>query len=224
MSILVAVSVGRPRLKQWRGRTVSTSIFKRPIAGRVAVRTENLEGDQQSDRSVHGGPDKAVYAYPVEHYEAWQADLAEVDLPPGSFGENLTVSGGWLEDRVRIGDRFRIGSARFEVSQPRLPCLKLNLRFQRPDMVRLMLATGRFGFYLRVLAEGDIGAGDAIGREAEAPHDFSVAEAARLAVIDRDDLALLRRGVGVEALPGPWLEDFRDRLARLEGRETVGPA
>ncbi|QDV36831.1 MOSC domain-containing protein [Tautonia plasticadhaerens] len=216
MGSVVSVNVGRPRLKQWRGRTTSTGIFKAPVAGRVAVRLENLDGDRQADLSVHGGPDKAVYAYPVEHYDAWRADLPGVDLPWGVFGENLSCSGGWLEDGVRIGDRFRIGDAEFEVSQPRLPCAKLNLRFERTDMVKRMLASGRFGFYFRVLREGTVGAGDAMDRIAESPSDLTVAEAARLMAIDRRDPRLLRRAVGVEALPRDWIREFRDRLATLD--------
>ena len=222
MSAVLSVNVGRPRLKQWRGRTISTAIFKAPVEGRVMARVEGLDGDQQADRNVHGGPDKAVYVYQAEHYEPWKGELAVDALPWSAFGENLTCSGGWPEDEVRIGDRFRIGGAEFEVSQPRLPCGKLNLRFERPDMVKRMLANGRFGFYLRVLGEGEVGASDEVERVGRSAWDFTVAEAARIAAIDKDDLDLLRRAVAVEALPGPWLQGFRRRLTMRERGEEPG--
>lgn len=223
MGSVVSVNVGRPRLKRWRGRTTSTGIFKSPVEGRVAVRLLNLDGDQQSDLSVHGGPDKAAYAYPIEHYDAWRDDLPGVELPWGAFGENLSCSGGWLEDRVRVGDRLRIGDAEFEVSQPRLPCAKLNLRFERTDMVARMLSSGRFGFYLRVLQEGSVGPGDEIERVADSPFDLTIAEAARLMAIERHDPELLRRAVLVDALPGDWLRTFRDRLAALGEEPPLPP-
>jgi MOSC domain-containing protein YiiM len=223
MGMVVSVNVGRPRLKQWRGRTTSTAIFKSPVGGRVVVGKENLQGDQQADLSVHGGPDKAVYLYPVEHYDAWREELPGVELPWGIFGENLSCSGGWTEDMIRIGDRFRIGDADFEVSQPRLPCGKLNLRFERTDMVKRMLANGRTGFYLRVLREGTVGAGDAIDRIADSPATLTVAEAARLMAIDRDDEPLLRLALGVEALPDAWKDEFRQRLAKLGESPPTAP-
>lgn len=218
MSRVCSVNVGRPRLLQRRGRTISTAIIKRAVEGRVAVRWENLDGDQQADLSVHGGPDKAVYAYPVEHYDAWRLELPDVDFSWGAFGENLTCSGGWCEDEVRIGDRFRIGDAEFEVSQPRLPCGKLNLRFDRTDMVKRMLANGRFGFYFRVVQEGSVAVGDAMDRIARSPYNFTVAEAARLEAIDTDHPELLRRAIEVEALPASWLQTFRQRLRRMESQ------
>ena len=158
---LVAVSTGRPREVEWQGETVRTSIFKEPVAGRLRVRRLNIEGDEQSDLEVHGGEDKAVYAYPAEHYAYWREQLPGVPLPWGVFGENLTVE-GLLEGGVHIGDRFRMGSAEFVVTEPRMPCYKLALRFGRTDMVKRFLRSGRTGFYLAVLKEGEIGAGDAI--------------------------------------------------------------
>jgi MOSC domain-containing protein YiiM len=216
MSRIVSVNVGRPRLLQRRGRTTSTAIIKRPVEGRVAIGLENLEGDQQADLSVHGGPDKAVYAYPVEHYDAWRLELPGIELGWGAFGENLTCSGGWREDEVRIGDRFRVGEAEFEVSQPRLPCGKLNLRFDRTDMVKRMLSNGRFGFYFRVIRTGSVAVDDPIERIARSPYDLTVAEAARLEAIDKHDPELLRRAVEVEVLPASWLRTFRRRLSSLE--------
>jgi MOSC domain-containing protein YiiM len=171
---LVAISVGRPRELDWQGEKVRTSIHKEAVGGRVRVGRFNIEGDQQSDLEVHGGADKAVYAYPSEHYAFWREQLPGVALPWGAFGENLTVE-GLLEDRVHIGDRFRAGSAEFVVTQPRMPCYKLALRFGRPDMVKRFLKSGRTGFYLAVLQEGEIGAGDAIEPSGRDPQRTSIA-------------------------------------------------
>jgi MOSC domain-containing protein YiiM len=146
---IASVNVGLPREVEWRGRSVTTGIFKSPAEGRIPVRTLNLDGDRQADLSVHGGPEKAVYGYPSEHYEFWRDELPGVHLPPGSFGENLTTE-GLLETGLRIGDRLRIGSAVLRVTQPRMPCSKLGVRFQREDMVKRFLASGRSGFYFAV--------------------------------------------------------------------------
>jgi len=170
---LVAVSVGSPREVEWNGETVPTSIFKAPVAGRVRVANLGIEGDHQSDLAVHGGADKAVYAYPSEHYAYWREELPGAELPWGAFGENLTTE-GLLEDRVHIGDRFRIGTAEFIVTQPRMPCFKLGIRFGRADMVKRFMRSGRSGFYLAVLREGQIGAGDAIEPSAGDQHRISI--------------------------------------------------
>jgi len=171
---LIAVSVGRPREVQWQGETVMTSIFKAPVPGRVRVRRLNIEGDEQSDLEVHGGEEKAVYAYPAEHYAFWREQLPGVALPWGVFGENLTVE-GLMEEHVHVGDRFRAGTAEFQVTDPRMPCYKLALRFNRPDMVKRFLKSGRTGFYLAVPMEGEIGAGDAIERVGDDPRGVSIA-------------------------------------------------
>lgn len=156
---VISVNVGLPRQVTWRGKTVTTGIFKEPVPGRVAVRRLNLEGDGQADLSVHGGEAKAVYVYPSEHYEFWRGELAEEELAWGIFGENLTTE-GLVEGDVRLGDRFRTGSSELEVTQPRLPCYKLGIRFGRPDMPKKFLAGGRPGFYCAVLKEGEVGPGD----------------------------------------------------------------
>src|SRR5262245_1593175 len=147
---LVSINVGLPREVEWRGRMVMTSIFKSPVRGRVRARKLNIDGDQQSDLSVHGGVDKAVYVYPSEHYEYWHAELPGVELPWGVFGENFTTE-GLHEDAVHVGDRLRVGTAEFVVTQPRLPCYKLGIRFGMPDMVKRFQHSGRTGFYLAVL-------------------------------------------------------------------------
>ena len=158
---VISINVGLPRTIEWRGEIVETSIFKEPVSGRVRVHRLNIEGDRQSDLTVHGGVNKAVYAYPAEHYAFWRDEFPGVDLPWGAFGENLTTT-GLLEDSVQIGDRFRIGTAEFVVTQPRMPCYKLGVRFDRLDMVKRFLQSGRSGFYFAVAEEGEIAAGDGI--------------------------------------------------------------
>lgn len=209
---LISINVGRPRELEWRGDIVRTSIFKAPVEGRVAVRGLNIAGDEQSDLSVHGGPDKAVYAYPHEHYAFWAAELGLDDLPFGAFGENLTID-GLVETAVNIGDRLRIGSAEFVVTQPRVPCFKLGVRFDRPDMPKRFLASGRMGFYVRVVQEGEIEAGDAItllDRDAEG---ITVAEIITLYKGESSERELLRRASRAEALPAAWREWFGERLS-----------
>lgn len=158
---IISVNVGRPQSIPSEGEAVLTSIFKTPVVGRVLVRTLNLDGDEQSDLRVHGGPNKAVYLYPSEHYDFWRRQLPDLAFPWGAFGENLTIE-GLLEDDVRVGDHLRIGTAEFIVTQPRQPCYKLGIRFDRPDMVKRFYRSGRSGFYVSVFREGEIGSGDAI--------------------------------------------------------------
>jgi MOSC domain-containing protein YiiM len=208
---LVALSVGVPREVQWKGRIEKTSIFKTPVSGRLRVARENLEGDRQSDLSVHGGPDKAVYAYPAEHYAFWRRELPDRELPWGSFGENFTTE-GLLEDDVCIGDRFRVGPAEFVVTQPRIPCYKLGIRFDNPGMVKRFLRSGRSGFYLRVEEEGEVGAGDAIVRLARDEGRLTVADVGALYASDTPDQPLLRRASDHPALPAGWRDYFRQRL------------
>jgi len=219
---VVSVNVGLPRVVEWRGDLVSTGIFKESVAGRVAVRRLNLDGDRQADLSVHGGPAKAVYAYPSEHYPAWRAELAGVDVPWAAFGENLTTT-GLLEDTVHIGDRFRAGTAELIVTQPRMPCYKLGIRFGRPDMGRLFQKSGRSGIYCAVLEEGNVAAGDAITLLGRAAPSLSVADINRLFTRggndDNDeDSDLLRRASELEALPEDWRAYVRARLARRARR------
>ena len=185
--------------------------LQEPVAGRVALRSLNLDGDRQADLSVHGGREKAVYAYPVEHYRPWRAELADGALPYGAFGENLTTE-GLREDAVHVGDRFRVGSAELVVTQPRLPCYKLTVRFRRADMVKRFLASGRTGFYLAVLREGEAGAGDAIQLLARDELGVSIAEVTRLYVGEHPDDEALRRATRVPALPASWRAHFLERL------------
>ncbi len=206
---IVSVNVGLPRDLAHRDGVVSSGIVKEPVEGPVAVGATNLAGDGQADLSVHGGIDKAVYAYPHEHYAAWARQLGRDDLTPGWFGENLTVE-GLLEDEVRIGDVLRAGSAVFAVSQPRVPCFKLAIRMGDPGFAKPFLGSGRVGFYLRVLGEGEIRAGDPIAREPTTELSMSVAEVAGL-LGSRTSAADLDRGAAIAALPLGWRESFAQR-------------
>jgi MOSC domain-containing protein YiiM len=175
---LVSMQVGRPREVRWRRTTVTTGIFKEPVTGRIMLRRNNLDGDGQADLSVHGGWDKAVYVYPSEHYPVWRAELPGMHLPYGMFGENFTTE-GLDESSVHIGDRFRIGGAVVEVTQPRMPCYKLGIRFGKPDMPKRFHASGRCGFYLAVLQEGEVGVGDVVERIARNGHGLAVIDSYR---------------------------------------------
>lgn len=221
---VVSVNVGLPRTVRWKGRDVTTGVFKTPVEGRVPLRRLNLNGDRQADLSVHGGAAKAVYAYPLEHHAFWREQLGQ-ELPFGAFGENLTVEGLPLEEEAAVGDRFRIGTAELVVTQPRLPCYKLGLRFGREDMVKRFLASGRTGYYLAVEAEGDVGAGDRVEALARHPARFPVAEITRVYANDRDDLATIERLVALDALPDDWRRYFAKRLessTRTGNRPSTG--
>jgi MOSC domain-containing protein YiiM len=216
---VVSVNVGLPREVTWHGRTVTTGIYKEPVGGRVALRTLNLDGDRQADLTVHGGKDKAVYCYPTEHYAYWKRELPGRDLPLGMFGENFTTD-GLLEDSVHLGDRFSVGSAEVVVTQPRMPCYKLGIRFGSDDMVKRFLASGRSGFYLAVRREGEVGAGDEIKVISQDENAVPVSAITHLYIAKRyedDDVALLRRALRVAALPESWKEYFRERLQKREG-------
>jgi MOSC domain-containing protein YiiM len=208
---VLSINVGLPRDVEWRGQLVQTSIFKEPVAGTVKVRRLNIDGDQQSDLTVHGGAEKAVYVYPSEHYTFWRHELPGFELPWGAFGENLTTT-GLDEDSVHIGDRFGIGSAEFVVTQPRMPCYKLGIRFGRPEMIKRFLRSGRTGFYLAVDREGDVAAGDAISVLAAHPDAISIADVVSLYTSDADNQEFLRRVSGLAALPEDWRDYFRKRL------------
>ena len=208
---LSSVNVGLPREVVADNRLVLTSIFKSAVSGRIPIRNNNLAGDQQSDLSVHGGRAKAVYAYPQEHYEFWRAQLPDVDLRPGHFGENLTVE-GLLEDAVHVGDRLKIGSAELVVTQPRLPCFKLGIRFGRADMVKRFLDSGRSGFYLSVAVEGDVAAGDAIEILERHPAAISIPELLRMYLKEAIEPGRLREAIAIPALSDAWRNDLRKRL------------
>ena len=214
MAKLVSVNVGLPREVTWKGKTVTTGIFKAPVDGPVALRRHNLEGDGQADLPVHGGPTKAVYVYPARHYGFWRSELGESELTWGSFGENLTVD-GVDEETACIGDEFRVGSARVIVTEPRTPCFKLGIRFDRADMVKRFSESGRSGFYVGVVEEGRVQADDLLEQVAEHPARLSIAEVTRLRTSETKNEALLRKAISVAALPDHWRARFEQQLENL---------
>jgi MOSC domain-containing protein YiiM len=208
---LLTIQVGRPQLVMRNGEPVSTAIYKQTIEGRVMLRTLNLDGDRQADLNVHGGPTKAVYVYPSEHYEFWRKEFPDMDLPYGMFGENFTVS-GLSETTLNIGDEFRIGSAVVMVTEPRMPCYKLGIRFGRTDIIKRFLVSERSGFYLAVSKEGEVGAGDEFLLIKRNEPSVTVSEVTRLYSRDKDNFELMRRATAVKALPESWRSYFQDRL------------
>jgi MOSC domain-containing protein YiiM len=211
---LISVNVGLPREVDWNGKRVTTGIFKDAIEGSVEVRRHNLDGDEQADLSVHGGPTKAVYAYPGEHYAYWRKELPDHDLPWGSFGENFTVE-GVDEEAMYIGDEFRIGTAKLVVTEPRMPCFKLGIKFGRADMVKRFLKSQRSGFYFGVVEEGRVQAGDEFDRLSQHPDGLSVADVTRLYTTEKGSAQLLKKAISVSALPGSWRGYFEHQLEKL---------
>jgi MOSC domain-containing protein YiiM len=207
---LISVCVGVPREVSWKGKPVTTGIFKQPVAGRVMMRSLNLDGDQQADLTVHGGAEKAVYAYPMEHYPYWRQELPGEELPWGALGENLTVE-GLSETTVNIGDRFRMGTAEVVVTQPRFPCFKLNLKFGRDDMVKRFLNSRLSGIYFSVAKEGEIGVGDAIELVSRDENNVTVADIVRIYVREADQ-DLVRRAIQVPALAATLRTYFQEQL------------
>jgi MOSC domain-containing protein YiiM len=210
---LISVNIGLPRAVIWKDQPVVTGIFKEPVSGPVRLGRLNLEGDRQADLSVHGGHSKAVYVYPAEHYDYWRAELPEQALPWGMFGENFTTQ-GLLETKLNIGDRLRIGSAEVMVTEPRMPCFKLALKFGRDDIIKRFLRSERTGFYLAVLREGQVEAGDTVEIIAQEPHQVTVADIVRLYTREKHNLALLRRALQVEALSEGWRDYFRHQIEK----------
>jgi len=210
---IVSVNAGLPREVIWKGEVVTTGIFKDPVEGRVRIRTLNLDGDGQADLSVHGGPSKAIYVYPSEHYAYWRDELPGVSLPWGMFGENLTTH-GLSEIEVSIGDRFQIGSVEAMVTEPRMPCYKLGLKFGRDDIIKRFLASRRTGFYLAVLKEGEVRAGDTVRRISRDPRRVAVADITHLYASKPPDVELMRRAILVEALPESWRIYFQARVRK----------
>jgi MOSC domain-containing protein YiiM len=209
-----SVNAGLPREVLWKRRVVRTGIFKEPVTGRVAIRRLNLEGDQQADLTVHGGPDMAVYLYPAEYYAFWREQYPAMELPWGMFGENLTI---WClrDDSVYIGDQLQVGSAQLVVRSPRMPCYKLGLKFGRDDVLKRLLKSGFTGFYCAVLQEGDVTAGDPIRVLQRDEHAVSVLDIVRLERKRKRDVDLLRRAVAVEALSPSRRDYFLKRLTEL---------
>ena len=212
---IASLNVGEPREVLWHGQSVTTGIFKSPTTARIPLRKLNLDGDRQADLTVHGGEHKAVYCYPVEHYDYWREKLPGRDLPPGSFGENFTTE-GLLENDVHIGDRFTVADAEVVVTQPRLPCYKLGLRFQSDDMVKKFLASRRIGFYLAVTREGSVAAGDEMRPVVRNASSISIADFLRLFLtksFSDADRSLLRELYSLPSVPNDWKQYFRDRAS-----------
>jgi MOSC domain-containing protein YiiM len=206
-----------PREVTWHGTNVTTSIYKEPVTGRVALRKLNLDGDRQSDLTVHGGEHKAVYCYPIEHYTYWKEELPGRDLPMGAFGENFTIEDAPDEDSAQIGDRFSVGTAEVVVTQPRLPCYKLGIRFGTDAMVKWFLASGRTGFYLAVMREGDVGAGDEMALVSRELNSISISAITRLYLAktyDDKDLLQVQRAHQLSALPESWKQYLYERANR----------
>jgi MOSC domain-containing protein YiiM len=207
---LLSLNVGRPRQVETPRGPVLTSIWKSPIAGRVPLRRFNIAGDQQADLRVHGGENKAVYLYPCEHYAFWRGELPGMALPPGMFGENLTTE-GVDEGDVQIGDRFRIGTAVLQVSQPRMPCFKLALKFGRPDMVKRFWLSSRPGIYFSIVEEGELAAGDEIVPVSRVSNGITVSELVRLYRDPDPDPARVQAALDAP-LSGSWKTELRGRL------------
>jgi MOSC domain-containing protein YiiM len=217
MKRIVSLNIGLPREVICHGRRVLTGIFKNPVDGRVTLRKLNLENDHQADLTVHGGEYKAVYCYPFAHYDYWREELPATALPMGAFGENFTTD-GFSEGAVHLGDQFSVGSAEVIVTQPRMPCYKLGIRFQAEDMVKKFLVSMRTGFYLAVTREGEVGVGDEIKPIAQDENAVPVSAITHLYIAkryDEEDLAMLRKSLKVRALPESWKEYFRERLANI---------
>jgi MOSC domain-containing protein YiiM len=213
---VISLNVALPRLVQYNGEPVATGIFKQPVPGPVMLRTLNLDGDRQADLSVHGGVSKAVYAYPSEHYQFWKNELPGMELPYGMFGENFTTE-GLFEDGVNVGDRFRIGEAELMVTEPRLPCYKLGIKFGRPDIIKKFLQSRRTGFYFAVMKEGEVKAGDVIELLSRDANNIAISDITRLYAFEKDDLETLRRAVKLEALSESWREYFQRQIHKLAG-------
>src|SRR5690348_17005800 len=206
---LLSVNVGLQREVAWDGGSVVTAIFKKPVPGPIRVERLNLVGDKQADLSVHGGPFKAVYGYPAEHYDYWRKELGD-ELGWGAFGENLTTE-GLNENAVRVGDRFRVGTAELVVTQPRVPCYKLGIRFGRAEMVKRFLNSRRTGLYFAVAQEGEIDRGDRIELLARDENSLTIADIFGLYAFETNDRQKLRRAAELEVLPGSWRGYFQEQ-------------
>jgi len=217
---LISLNVARPQLALYKGATISTGIFKKAVTGPVLLRTLNLDGDRQADLAVHGGPYKAVYSYPSEHYDFWRHELFGVTLPWGMFGENFTTE-GLSESDLHIGDRLQVGTAVIMVRQPRIPCYKLAVKFHRSDILARFLRSGRSGFYFSVEQEGVVSPGDSFEFLSREPQAISIAEMNRLFVEDKYNARLLEKAIATPALPEDWHDYFRKRQAGATPEEVI---
>jgi MOSC domain-containing protein YiiM len=214
---VLSVNVGLPRKVLFNGQTITTAIFKDPVKGPVMLRKINLDGDKQSDLTVHGGVDKAVYSYPTEHYDYWRKQYPNIDIIWGMFGENFTTQ-GLMEDTVNIGDQVQIGSAKLVATQPRMPCYKLGVRFGIMEIIRRFLSSGRPGIYFKVLKQGEVKTDDKIEIIEKDKNNVTVKDIVRL-YINRDhidNIETMRRAIKISALPEGWKYEFQQNIEQLE--------
>ena len=214
---VLSVNVGLPRKVLFNGQTITTAIFKDPVKGPVMLRKINIDGDKQADLTVHGGMDKAVYSYPVEHYDYWRKQYPNIDITWGMFGENFTTE-GLIEDTVNIGDKVQIGSAKLVATQPRMPCYKLGVRFGLMEIIKRFLSSGRPGIYFKVLKQGEVKTGDKIEIIEKDKNNVSVKDIVRL-YINRDhvdNIETMRRAIKINALPEGWKYEFQQNIEQFE--------
>ena len=211
---LLSLNVGLPRQVRFQGELVTTGIFKKPVHGSVRLRKLNLEGDKQADLKVHGGVDKAVYAYAGEHYDYWRQELPDMSLPWGMFGENFTTE-GMFEESVNIGDQFKVGTANLIATQPRMPCYKLGVKFGSMDMIKRFLASGLTGVYFKVMKEGELEQGDEIKLIKKAENSVTVKDIVRIYTIDKDDIQTIERAIKIKDLPNGWRYHFIKQLEQV---------
>ena len=216
---LLSVNVSQPKEVSYNSKRIKTGIFKEPVSGRTTMRRLNLDGDRQGDPTVHGGIHKAVYIYTIEHYDYWKRELGRDNLSYGQFGENLTVE-GLLEEKVHIGDVFRIGDALVEVSQPRVPCFKLGIKMGNPQIVKPFLASERVGFYVRVLEEGEVGAGDTIERTKVGDGEMTVKEIVHLLHFDNTNVTAAEKAASLPALSPGWRDSFEEIVLKAQKGNT----
>ena len=221
MPKILSVNVSLPKEIDFEGQKITTGIFKEPVDHGVILRTLNLDGDRQADLTVHGGPDKAVYAYPIEHYEYWHKVFPTIEMLNGMFGENLTTE-GLMEGEVRIGDVFRIGLSEVIATQPRMPCYKLGVKFGRMDVLKKFLASGRSGIYFKVSKEGEVRAGDTIEQIGKDTNRITISDIVRLYSSEKDDIESMRRAVKVQALPEGWKHHFLEQINLVEKNKGKG--
>src|SRR5499433_600818 len=219
MARLLSVNVGLPRDIAWRGRMVHTAVCKEPVHGRRMVRRLNIDGDGQGDLGGHGGAQRAVFVYQIESYRYWEDRLGRRDLTYGQFGENFTIE-GMSDDEVCIGDRYRIGQAVFEVTQPRVTCYRVGIRLNEPQMAALLTSSGKPGFYFRVLQDGEVEAGDEIVKAADGPEHMTVAEINALLYLPGHSRQQLERALRIPALSSGWRTSFQ---ALLQNESSVSP-
>jgi MOSC domain-containing protein YiiM len=211
---LLSLNVGLPRQVRFQGELVTTGIFKKPVQGSVRLRKLNLEGDKQADLKVHGGVDKAVYAYAGENYDYWRQELPDMSLPWGMFGENFTTE-GMFEESVNIGDQFKVGTANLIATQPRMPCYKLGVKFGSMDMIKRFLASGLTGVYFKVMKEGELEQGDEIKLIKKAENSVTVKDIVRIYTIDKDDIQTIERAIKIKDLPNGWRYHFIKQLGQV---------